>query len=166
MFRSMWAFVDAPRFFALYSPDALDRLERERGLHVAHTYLETLHKKTTRFGRRNLLVDGEAVTLDPNFAHLLDDLAARQKRKSLWIPTLSQLGDRLRQVAELRLTVDGQGRFLAHAPAPIASAGFVVPREDVQILVGGKPPSGLTRAEGETSFFADLPAGDTPIEIR
>ena len=56
MFRSQWAFLEAKHFYGMYAPAALDRLERERGLHIAHTYLETYHPPHTKFGLKNLIV--------------------------------------------------------------------------------------------------------------
>ena len=60
MFRSQWAFLEAKHFYSMYSPAALDRLERERGLNIAHTYLETYHPPHTKFGMKNLIVPVDA----------------------------------------------------------------------------------------------------------
>ena len=126
MFRSQWAFLEAKHFYNMYSAAALDRLERERGLHIAHTYLETYHPPHTKFGMKNLIVPVDAhekaggagpVKLAPEFERLLASLQARQERGTLWMPTLAALGDRLRAVAEMR--ADGRRR----SPRAGADAG-------------------------------------------
>jgi hypothetical protein len=175
MFRTMWAFIEAKRFYALYGADKLDRLERERGLHIAHTYLDTYHPRRTLFGMKNVIVPVEKtgvpggpgeVTLDARMDALLGELEARQKRGGLWVPTLAQLADRMRLVASMTVTVQPDGSYLVRAPAEVVGATFVVPEVGVNVLVGGKPPMGIEDDEGETRFVTDLPAGETIIQVR
>jgi hypothetical protein len=119
MFRSTWAFIPTAKFFARYDEKALDRLEREHGLHIAHTYLETLHPPRTFFGRRNLMLrdrDGR-VRLDPRFDALLANLEQRGERGTLWLTTMGALGDRLRALTTVRLRVDEQGMPMITRPA-------------------------------------------------
>jgi hypothetical protein len=162
MFRSMWAFIEAKRFYAMYGKEQLDRLERERGLHIAHTYLETFHPKGTKFGMRNLLMEsGGKMSLDPRFDALLADLEARQERGTMWVPTLGELSDRLRAQADVTVTLLSDGSAMLHASAPVPGATFVLGRPDLPVTLAGKPPRGL-RSEGkETIFWDDLPKGDT-----
>jgi hypothetical protein len=174
MFRTVWSFLEATRFYRLYGPDRLDRLEKERGLHVAHTYLETYHPRRTTFGLRNLLVPAEpkgtpggpgAVKLDPRFDSLLAALEERQTRGTLWVPTLGELGDRLRSVAEVTIDLAVDGSAVVHAQKALAGATFVVAHPDVTVEIGGHPPKGSRIEEGQTTFWDDLPAGDTTITL-
>jgi hypothetical protein len=164
MFRTMWAFIEAKRFYAMYGKDRLDRLEHERGLHIAHTYLETFHPKRTKFGLRNLLVEKEGkISLDPRFDALLADLEARSQRGSMWVPTLGALGDRLRAEADVTVTLLADGTALIHASAPVEGATFVLGRPDVPVTLGGKTPRGLRTEGKQTIFWDDLPKGDTTL---
>jgi hypothetical protein len=174
MFRSVWSFLEAKRFYAMYGPRALDRLEVERGLHIAHTYLETYHPKGTRFGRRNLLIPADPahdqpggagpVRLDPRFDALLGELEERQARGTLWVPTVAELGDRLRATAEVTIALNEEGSARVRTPEPLPGATFVVPTE-TEVRVGGRPPRSLTHVAGETTFIVDLPAGDTMVTL-
>ncbi|HEY1586150.1 MAG TPA: hypothetical protein VGH63_10725 [Polyangia bacterium] len=175
MFRSQWAFLEAKHFYNMYSAAAPDRLEKERGLHIAHTYLETYHPPHTKFGLKNLLVPVDphdkpggpgAVMLAPEFERLLSSLAARQERGTLWIPTLAGLGDRLRAVADMRLTVGADHRVLVQTQTAVAGATFVVARPDAPVRVNGELPKGARSEHGETTFWADLPAGDSVITVE
>ncbi len=175
MFRSQWAFLEAKHFYNMYSPAALDRLERERGLTVAHTYLDTYHPPHTKFGLKNLLVPVDAndkpgglgpVKLAFEFERLLAALEARQDRGTLWIPTLAALGDRLRAVADLKLTVGADHRIMVSAPAAVAGATFVVAKPDAPVRVNGELPRGVRSEHGETTFWVDLPAGDSVITVE
>jgi hypothetical protein len=175
MFRSQWAFLEAKHFYSMYSPAALDRLERERGLHIAHTYLETYHPAHTKFGLKNLLVPIDPrerpggsgpVKLAPEFERLLASLQARQDRGTLWIPTLAALGDRLRSVADIKVTIGADHRVLLQTQVAIAGATFVVARPDAPVRVNGELPRGVRSDHGETTFWADLPAGDSIVTVE
>jgi hypothetical protein len=173
MFRTVWSFLEASRFYRLYGPDRLNKLEDERGLHIAHTYLETYHPKKTKFGLKNLIIPAEpkgvpggpgAVKLDPRFDALLAALELRQERGTLWVPTLGGLADRLRSVAEVTFTLLPDGTATLHSPRELPGATFVVDA-DTGVEINGHPPKGI-RAEGkQTVFWEDLPAGDTTLKL-
>jgi hypothetical protein len=175
MFRSQWAFLEARHFYNMYSPAALDRLERERGIHVAHTYLETYHPRRTKFGIKNLLVPVDAkhdqpggkgpVSLAPELERLLASLAERQARGTLWVPTLAALADHLRAMAAITITVGADGKMLVHTATPVSGATFVIPRADAAVRVAGARPRGLRSEDGATVFWTDLPAGETTISF-
>jgi hypothetical protein len=168
LFRSMLAFIETQRFFDVYNIEALDRLERERGLHISHTYLEDFHPPRSWFGKRNLLVAGarpREVVLDPRLDALFSGMAARVARGSLWVPTLSRLGDHLRAMAALQVTLEADGTATLRAEQPVPGATFVLPRAGVQVRVNGRPPKGVRYAEGETSFWVDVPAR-RPLRVQ
>ncbi|HEY7956145.1 MAG TPA: hypothetical protein VII38_12675 [Polyangia bacterium] len=176
MFRTGWDFVSAAEFFKLYAPAQLDRLEAERGLHIAHTYLETYHPKHTRFGARDLFVPASAageqpggagpVKLDPRFEKILADLDERQARGSLWVPTLAELADRLRATAKVKMTPQAGGAIALESPKRLIGATFVVGRPGVQVTADGRPPRGITTDGNQTIFWLDLPAGKTRLQLR
>jgi hypothetical protein len=170
MFRTMWAFLEAKRFYGMYNPMALDKLEKERGLHVAHTYLDTYHPKRTKFGMRNVIVPADKkglpggpgdVKLDARMDQLLLQLEERQKRGTLWVPTVAQLADRMRQIAAVTLTVRKEGSLVVHSPETVKGVTFVLPRPAASVLVDGKP----VKLDGN-AFVVDLPAGDTSVELQ
>ncbi len=152
MFRSTWAFIPTGQFFARYAPAKLDRLEHDRGIHIAHTYLETLHPKRTFFGQRNLMLRSPngRVTLDPRFEALLADLHRRSERGSLWVAPLGPVADRLRALRQVRLRVSEAGQLSVTRPNGLteltihvgATASFAPPR-----ALGGQGVSeGTSRA--------------------
>ena len=118
LFRSTWAFVPTRDFQKRYGDVALDALERSRGIHVAHTYLETLHPRGTFFGSRNLLVHarGTHIELDPKLEGLLASLQRRQQRGSLWVAPIGLIGDRMRAMTAATVRVTESGALQLHAP--------------------------------------------------
>ena len=176
MWRSMWGFLDAGGFYAMYAPAKLDALEDARGLHVAHTYLETYHAPGTRFGQRNLFVPvGKArpgkpgpVRLAPRFASLLDELAARQERGTLWVTTMGALGERVRASLGLRLRPRAGG-WVITVPVAVAGATFVLGEAAPHLTVDGKAPAGLRIEPAgtgwQTVFWADLPSGEAVVRL-
>ncbi len=170
MFRSTWSFMSSDDFFRRYDTNALDHLEQARGLHIAHTYLESLHEPGERFFSHNLLhreADGTIVLL-PKMELLLADLERRQARGSLWIPTLVALADRLRRETQLTLTYLDAQHITLFAPRPIAGATFVAlgpARPALHVEVDGAPPRGLQRTENQTTFWVDLSAGTHVVSM-
>ncbi len=171
MWRATWLFVESSRFYKILGPTPLDALERERGIAVLHTYLESFHPPHHLYGRNNLLyAPGGAtptaravIALDPRFEKVLDDLAARQRRGTLWVPTMGQLADRLRAVAGVRVRCV-ERQCTAHSDVEIKGATFIVPAQ-VDVTWAGHAPRGLTHRAGETLFWDDLPVGETAIVL-
>ena len=104
--------------------------------------------------------------LAPDFERLLASLEARQERGTLWIPTLAALGDRLRTLAAVKITVGADHRLLAQTPVPVPGATFVAARPDAPVRVNGELPRGVRTERGQTWFWVDLPAGDSIITVE
>jgi hypothetical protein len=161
LFSTMMTYVDNPQFFKLYSKKPIDQLERERGLHIAHTYLEVFHPPSSLLVKRNLMVPGKRpgeVVPDAKLESLFQALAMRVARGSLWVPTLSQLGDHLKAMATVSVRLQSDGSALVRAPMALTGATFVLPRPNLTVLVDGQPPKGQRTSRKETSFWIDLPA--------
>jgi hypothetical protein len=175
MFRSIWAFFANRSFYSFYSPTRLDALEHDRGLHVAHTYLETYHRPGTLFGRRNLFVPADPkrdkpggsgpVALAPKFRALLADLGARQRRGTMWIAPIAEIADRLRATGEVTIVRARGGALRVTAPTAIPGATFVVVGREVQARLDGVPLAHRRLEEGSTVMWADLTAGEHTLEI-
>jgi hypothetical protein len=121
LFRSTWAFVPASHFFARYNAGSLDALESARGIHIAHTYLETLHPRGTFFGRRNLMLRDAAgrITLDPRLEAFFEMLHVRDERGTLWVAPIGVVGDRVRALREVRLRVTEAGTLAITQPTEL-----------------------------------------------
>jgi hypothetical protein len=132
MFRSTWAFVPTDKFFARYGEGALDQLERDRGVQIAHTYLETLHPRRTFLGRRNVMLrDARGVIrLDPRLEALFASLEQRSHRGSLWVTPLGALAERLRAFGSVRVRITDAGGVTVTRPALL---------DDVTLTVAGAP---------------------------
>ena len=161
MFRSTWAFLPTARFFARYAAAALDELERARGLHVAHTYLETLHPRATFLGRRNVMArqpDGRVVLL-PQLDALFAELHRRDERGTLWLTPIGAIGTRLRALRAVRVRITEAGTLAVTRPAGLDGltlhlAGTVeLPADAVR---------GQRRASGETRAWLSPCPGDAP----
>ena len=168
LFSSMTTYMDSAKFFALYKKKALDLLERERGLHIAHTYLESFHPPGSMFAKRNLMVPGHhagEIVPHPKLAELFQQLAARVRRGTLWVPTLQQLGDHMRGMAEVTVRLGSDGSATVRAERALTAATFVIPAANLRVLIDGQPVKGLGSTKTETTFWVDLPAGK-PVRVE
>ncbi len=162
LFSTMMMYVDGNRFFQTYNKRAIDQLERERGLHIAHTYLEAFHPPASPLRGRNLMLPGKRpgeIVLNPRLQQLFTDLSLRVDRGSLWVPTLSQLGDHFRAMANVDVRLQPDGSATLRASQTLTGATFVVPRPSLKVLIDGQPPKGLRSNRKETTFWVDLPEG-------
>ena len=145
LFPSRWMALERGEFFERLSPEALDRLEAERGLSIAHTYLDIfIEESGTRLDKWTLL---EKI---PNGYRLSDEadavfarLQKRQKQGRLWVTSLRALAEHLLDVAQVQWTLTG----------------------DVLVLRSGRAVKGLSllRPDGEVRVV-DLEAGETRLE--
>jgi hypothetical protein len=161
LFSTMMTYVDNAKFFKLYAKRAIDQLERERGLHIAHTYLEAFHPPTSPFVKRNLMMPGKhpgEVVPDPKLDALFQSLADRVAGGSLWVPTLGQLGDYMRAMAAVSVRLQADGSAVLRSPQALSGATFVLPRPGLKVLIDGQPPKGQRLGHKETIFWIDLPA--------
>ncbi len=143
LFPSVWMALPRDRFVARYDDAALDRLQAERGLHVAHTYLDIHVDSGTPLDAWTLLdrVPG-GYRLSDEADAVFARLQQRQDRGALWVTTLAQAADHLRAVFGVRLDVDGT---------------------DVVLRSEGAVP-GLSLAWPDGSVrVVDLPAGETRL---
>lgn len=167
LFASMMTYIDSAKFFSLYKKKSLDQLERERGLHIAHTYLEAFHPPGSMFQKRNLMVPGKRsgeVLTHPKLEEVFQALKARVRRGTLWVPTLHELGDYSRALSGVTVRLQPDGSATLRAEQALTGATFVVPRPKLRVLIDGKAPRGLRHGRGETSFFTDLPEG-RPVRV-
>jgi hypothetical protein len=170
LFSTMMTYIESSRFFALYKKKSLDQLEKERGLHIAHTYLEAFHPAGSKFAKRNLMqagkVPGEIVP-HPRLEQLLSQLQSRVAKGTLWVPTLQQLGDHLRAMGQVTVRLHSDGSATLHADTAVTAATFVVPRPGLSVLIDGQPLKTVRSGKTETMFYTDLAAGQTvKIELR
>lgn len=164
LFSTMMTYADSGRFFALYKKKSLDELERERGLHIAHTYLEAFHPPGSKFYKRNLMVPGKTtgeVVPHPRLEQLLAQWERRVKRKTLWMPTLQQLGEHVRAMTQVTVRLSSDGAAMLTAQTAVKAASFVLPRPAVSVYVDGQPLSTVIHDKSETTFFLDLAAAQT-----
>lgn len=160
-FHSQWRTWARPRFLAAYADDALDALVAERGLHVAHTYLDT-YRERGPLAPWTLLepVDG-GFALRPEADALFARLQTRQDRGDLLVAGIGRLADHLRGVEALSWTVRA-GALHLDAPAPVTALGVLVPPGTTAARVGDAPG----RIVGDLLVIDALPAGSTVVTFE
>lgn len=167
LFSTMMTYTSAEQFYSLYKPKALDQLERERGLHIAHTYLEAFHPPTSPLANRNLMTVGHRpgeVVPSRRLEELLQALSKRVQRGTLWVPTVAQLGDHQRAMEQVSIHLLSDGDAELRSPQAIRGATFVIPRPNLRVFVDGELPKWQRTGRKETTFAHDLSEGK-PVRI-
>ncbi|MFT3712042.1 MAG: hypothetical protein QM817_30740 [Archangium sp.] len=117
LFPSRWMALERGEFFERLSQKSLERLENERGLLIAHTYLDIfIEESGTRLDQWSLL---EKIPNGYRLSDEADEVFARlgkhQKQNKLWVTTLRALAEHLLAVQQLRLTLDADAVVLSSA---------------------------------------------------
>ncbi|HVP67668.1 MAG TPA: hypothetical protein VMT17_10450 [Anaeromyxobacteraceae bacterium] len=149
------------------SDAALDRLEAERGLFVAHTYLAAAPRTTSSAALVSRLVVREVpggLELHPAFDQALERLERRVKGGTLASLTWEQAGGRLRALGDVEVTyrADGSAEVTNRGAEAVAGLTVSLPAPDLELEVEGV--GGLGAESGPTTrAWFDLPPGGTAV---
>jgi hypothetical protein len=156
LFPSRWMALERSQFFERLSAKSLDQLEAQRGLLVAHTYLDIfIEQSGTRLDQWSLI---EKI---PNGYRLSDEadavfarLQKRQTQGRLWVTTLRSLAEHLLAVQDLTWTYE-RGGVVLHSPRAVKGVTLLQPDGEVRVI---------DLAPGETSVA--FPMSAAPITLQ
>lgn len=159
LFRTAWMFLRRETFVRSYDDEQLERLTKERGVHVAHVYLDTHQARGRHAGRSLVEPEGHHFRIRDDVDEVFRRLAQRQQRGEIWVTSMREMGDHLSAITELTVDYRPDGSAVVTAgDEAVIDVTFGIPVEDAEILVDGESPRGTTRRGGETSFWFHLPA--------
>jgi hypothetical protein len=130
LFRSVWFYEGPDRFARRLSAAALARLIRERGIFIAHTYLDAHHGPRHRKHRLSLVRRNASGVwaLHPKAQAVLARMGKLKRSGQLWVPSLRELADHLTGWNNLTLAADHPSILTLANPArrPVANLAFRV----------------------------------------
>jgi hypothetical protein len=166
IFRSSMFFAPPAALAAALSDDALARLEADRGLFVAHTYLGPAARTTHSADHLGRLVVREApggrLVLDPALDAALARIAARVHAGRLASLAWAEAGDRLRALGEVEVVYrpDGAAEIRNRGPFPIDGLTVAIPAPPgLDLALEGALLLGREDDEVRARIWFDLPAG-------
>jgi hypothetical protein len=180
VFRSSMFHATPAELAAALSDDALARLERERGLFVAHTYLGP-SARTTRSPEqlaRVAVVEAASATpaagpgagrrplaIHPALDAALARVAARVRAGRLATLSWAEAGDRLRALAEVEVIYrrDGAAEVRNRGGAPVAALTVALPAAGLEVAVEGAALLGREDEEGVARLWFDLGPGEKAV---
>lgn len=165
VFRSSMFHAPPGELAAALSPAALARLEAERGLFVAHTYLGP-SARTTRSAdqlARLLAVPGEGgLVIAPALDAALARVAAEVDAGRLASLTWAEAGDRLRALGDVEVTyrADGSAEIHNRGAADVTALTLSVPAAGLEVAVEGAALLGREDEGADARIWFDLGAGE------
>lgn len=160
MFRTAWFFVDRETLAERLAPAALRRLADERGVLIAHVYLDAYEPRGLRADRSLLEPQGRHFRLRDEADAVFRALAEAQAAGRLWVPPLRALADHWTAAAEVRVAPQPDGGVILCAGArDVPAMTWIVPRGGANVRIDGGAPDGTDSEGDETAFWIDLPAG-------
>ncbi len=160
MFKTTWRFLKSRIFLNWYNADKMRRLIRERGIHVAHVYMD-IYTPSGRLADRPLVEpDGLEFRIKDEADQTFARLGKLQRSKTLWVTSFRALGDHMTGVSELSIDyqADGSARLTAGSH-DLTDVSVTVPITKTAISVDGSPPDGVRWGQDETTFWFDVTAG-------
>lgn len=162
MFKTCWRFLKSRVFLEWYNPRRVTRLVEERGIHIAHVYLD-FHEDVGRLADRSLFErDGPDFRMIDNANGVFRNLGKLQRSKQLWVTSMRELGDHLSALSELEVDYLPNGSALLKAGSKgMRSLSLTVPVTGSAIEVDGRAPAGTRWGREETTIWLDLDAGES-----
>jgi hypothetical protein len=168
VFRSSMFHAAPAELAAALSDAELTRLERERGLFVAHTYLGP-SARTTRSSdqlARLVVVEGHgALAIHPALDAALARVAAHVRAGRLASLSWADAGDRLRALGEVEVTYrpDGSAEVRNHGAASIAALTVSLPAAGLEVALEGAALLGREDEDGVARLWFDLGPGEKAV---
>lgn len=160
MFRTAWLFVDRNTLAQRLAPAALERLADERGVLLAHVYLDAWEPRGPRADRSLVEPDGREFRIRDDADAVFATLGQAQDAGTLWVPSLRDLADFWTTAAQVRIEPQPDGTVVLHGgPRDVFGMTWIVPRAGLEVRIDGRPPDGARSEPGATAFWLDLPAG-------
>lgn len=166
VFRSSMFFAPPAELGRALSDEALEGLERERGIFVAHTYLGA-SARTTRLpslrARLAVVEQGGGLAVDPALEAAFARLEARVRAGTLASLPWREAGDRLRALGDVEVAYlpDGAVEVRNHGAGAIPALTVALPASELEISVRGAVLLGREDDDGWARIWFDLPAGET-----
>jgi hypothetical protein len=165
VFRSSMFHASPAELAAALSDAELLRLEEERGLFVAHTYLGP-SARTTRSAdqlARLVVVEGKGgLAIHPALDAALGRIAARVRAGRLASLAWAEAGDRLRALGDVEVTylVDGAAEIHNHGAEPVAALTVSLPAAGLDLVLEGAALLGREDDGPEARLWFDLGPGE------
>jgi hypothetical protein len=161
LFSAVWRAEPLGHFLAHYAPRELDLLESERGIHIAHTYLDTFHT-SGHMAAWNLLEEMpfHSLRLKKAADDLFKDMQQRQEQGRLWVAGVGAIADHLLAIASVRLEHGPGGAISVVNGSDAAIRGLSLlssPERGWPLIDGVALPRNQLRDEkSERVFWFDL----------
>jgi hypothetical protein len=165
VFRSSMFHAAPGELAAALSDAELARLEAERGLFVAHTYLGPSARTTRSQDQRSRLVVVEAkggLAIHPALDAALARVASRVRAGRLASLAWAEAGDRLRALGEIEVTygADGSAEIHNHGAETVSGLTVSVPAAGLEVSLEGAALLGREDDGADARLWFDLGAGE------
>ena len=91
-----------------YTKANVDRLINEKGIHIGHEYFDWEGCEGHAYDK---LLFKDEYKINDLFENELEYIAKKKSEGSLWVPTVSEFGDYLRSISNVRIIYDGNNEY-------------------------------------------------------
>ncbi|HEX9049476.1 MAG TPA: hypothetical protein VF841_02985 [Anaeromyxobacter sp.] len=168
IFRSSMFHASPETLAAALSDAALDALERERGLFVAHTYFGPSERTTRSEDQRSRIVvvqEGGTLVIHPALDRAFARLAAHVQAGRLASLAWAEAGDRLRALGDVEVVYrpDGAAEVVNHGAAAIPALTLSLPAAGLDVELEGAALLGREDDGGAARLWFDLGPGERVV---
>lgn len=165
VFRSTWFYAPPAQLAAALNDAAVARLENQRGIFVAHTYLSASLATTRESGHRKSLAvrptGSGALVIDPALDEALSRVGARVRAGTMASLTWREAGDRLRAFGDLQVRYNTRDSVIIEnkGEADLNGVTVAIPIGQAEFTVDGAIVIGTRKEADRSTLWFSLPKG-------
>ena len=165
VFRSQWFYAPPAQLARALSDVALTRLEEQRGLFVAHTYLSASVTTTREHAHRQALAvqptGTGALAIDATLDEALARVGARVRAGTLRSLTWREAGDRLHSLGDIetRYLADGAAVLENRGAVDVTGLTLAIPAGHAAFALEGAQPAGSRQEAHRSTVWFSLEKG-------
>lgn len=148
-----------------YTKANIDKLINEKGVHIGHEYFDYEDCKGHAYDKIFLR---DEYKINDIFEKELEYIAQKRNKGDLWVTTVSEFGDYLTSILNVRTIYEGDGKYIIKNDNDRAINGlsFITNKKNItNILIDGVPTSNVRVVDNDIIFWMNI-SSKSEREIR
>jgi len=156
LWNTVWTELRPDKY---YTKANVDRLINEKGIHIGHAYFDMADCEGHTYDK---LLFKDEYKINDIFENELEYIAQKKSEGSLWVPTVTQFGDYLTSISNVRIIYNGNNEYTIKNDNTHAVNGFALITDKInisKILIDDTVSSNFKVVDNDIIFWMNIDAG-------